>query len=267
MSEIDIKVISLSDNNIQRRNNVSKILSRYEFDFFNAFIPKKCNNLDCFYDENKAKNIYNHNLSNGEIGCSISHRLAIDDFLKSDKDILMVIEDDAILTDHFDFIYNYFRNIDSIENGVFILGHSALSSINSFNYNMMYPIVVDGNFGGIKYGRSKYINMCGTVAYCMNRETATIIADKIKFPICNIADDWGFINEVSKVNIYHLRPLVVLENIIDFDSTIEKERNERQLLSRKNKIYTRDVTINNYFVFYCKAIFRKIKNTYLLRCL
>lgn len=54
-------------------------------------------NYTNFYSQDKNKNEYYKPLSNGEIACVLSHKLALETFLKSNEKHLLLLEDDALI--------------------------------------------------------------------------------------------------------------------------------------------------------------------------
>ena len=229
-----------------------------DFSFHNALVPSNINDICDYFDVHESQLKYGNLPSLGEIGCSISHFLAIKDFTNSKYNNLVILEDDAQPTHRFYSLMSRLETIKLEDDAVYVLGHSALSKTDSMLYWGMHPIKKEGRLLDSQIGRSKYMNWCGTVAYMLNKNSSQKFVSQMPPQLKHIADDWRYIARKTNLKIYHSKPLFVLENITDFSSAIEKNR-----LTDKRKKYVRDIhfkSLPDYLKYLKKALRRRIKN-------
>lgn len=122
-------------------------------------------------------------LTNGAIGCALSHKKAYDEFLSTSSKIAFIVEDDAVLP----------KNIKEIQKEVeSILQPFEVISLyyTSFNPALISKVggikIVSG--GGLYYPMNLEQTICAT-AYFIGREAAKNLSDNI-IPICVAADAW-----------------------------------------------------------------------------
>jgi glycosyl transferase family 25 len=82
------------------------------FEFITGIDGRKLskNEMDAYYDGKKAGQ-YENELTSGEIGCSLSHRLAYQTIVTRQINRSIILEDDAILTDNFFDLFKYFDSL------------------------------------------------------------------------------------------------------------------------------------------------------------
>lgn len=125
-----------------------------------------------------------HWLTNGAIGCALSHLKAYQEFLKTDDKFAFIIEDDAILPKNIKTILaEASSKIDT--NEVVLLHYSSfkpakLSNVNKISLSSSYlcfPMDVN--------------QPISAVAYIIGRQAASNLANNI-IPIKVAADSWGY---------------------------------------------------------------------------
>jgi glycosyl transferase family 25 len=99
---------------VDRRNFMASQFKGYDipFEFITGIDGSKLtkNELDACYDGKKAGR-YENELNVGEIGCSLSHRLAYQIIISKQIDRSIILEDDAILTDEFFVLIECFDSL------------------------------------------------------------------------------------------------------------------------------------------------------------
>lgn len=221
-------VISLKDE-IVRRNSISKQIEKifFEFEYIDAvdFRMASSDLLERHTHKYKVGSI-RRRLTKGEVGCALSHFKCYQSFLSDNFDWAWVIEDDADLSrltnDSVEKIISLVaeNNID-----VVILGYSKLSKNEELDFYKFEPIrklFVSEHFA---LGEPWKNWTCGTVSYLISKSGAKKMLDYFSDgKVITVADDWMFFEKNIGLNITHLRPLLVFEDFIRFQSALEIER-------------------------------------------
>lgn len=248
-------VLSLKDET-QRRMQISNQLNdlNIPFTFYDAVDLRKSNeeSVSGLYSSGNSQKYLGRNLTNGEVGCALSHINIYENFLASDSDWALIIEDDAILGRlNKDIINEIVTSSSPFE--VFILGYSKVLEEEEKNYYWRFPIKqkvkLKAGMLGIPYSQWA----CGTVAYLINRSGATkTVAQFIKEDrkVSTVADDWNYLEKICNVALCHYRPILVFENFLNLESSLELGR------SQFNKNISRNKIID--FLRNIKGLFRKI---------
>lgn len=231
-------VLSLEEE-VKRRQQIAQQLNdkKIPFKFINAVDLRNTDSdsLTSIYSSKLAKKRLNRELGKGEIGCAISHINIYKDFLTSDKEWALIIEDDALLHR---LTLKKLRemcllpsNIDAI-----ILGYSKVSHEEEAKLYWIYPIKGTYLVSGHKVGTPFKQTACGTVAYLIHRNGAKKLLKKFKSHsqlITTFADDWEFFEKECNLKILHCRPILVFEDFTNLTSSIENDRTA--LLSNNGK--------------------------------
>lgn len=206
---INTYVINLKDS-IEKREYITHIFATYQ----NAFNLKWIEAVDgrnlsdtqlCeIFDQKKAFQTYGRYLKGGEVGCALSHRKCCQEFLNTDDEVALIVEDDLVWQDD---------NVCSI-----------ISQIKAF-MSVDHPIIVllSGDFwftttkkldSGLKLANVREA-VC-THAYMINRSAAKIILSTEK---CYLADDWYTLTH-SRIKLYGIRPHIADQNRRDLKTEI-----------------------------------------------
>lgn len=249
-------VLSLKDETQRRTQITNQLKELYiPFTFYDAVDLRKSDreSIDKLYSSIRSQKYLGRNLTNGEIGCALSHINICEKFLASDKDWALVIEDDAILGRlNKDIINEIIMTPSPFE--IFILGYSKVLEKDEKNYYWRFPIKQKAKLNtgilGIPYSQWA----CGTVAYLINRSGAKkIIEQFIKEgrKVSTVADDWSYLEKICNVAIAHYRPILVFENFLNLESSLELEREKvNKNCLPKNKVVS--------FIRNIKGLLRKI---------
>lgn len=211
--------------NSERQKLVQKNLDNISFEMFEPLKPS-----DKLFDTNKSKIRYPQKpMNDAEISCSLSHYQMI-----SNGNTDLILEDDAIILDSEKFkqvklLREYIEK--SNYPSIIILGHSKVAEKDLFVQKLKQPLVNRTKIQYFEIGENYRINYFGTVGYMFNSS----FSKKLASLKCDWrADDWNAITEMTKCKIYHLRNLLVLEDLKSIDnSQIENKLHSRHDFRKK----------------------------------
>ncbi|EGR2241155.1 TPA: glycosyltransferase family 25 protein [Vibrio cholerae] len=213
---IEIKVISLKSE-VHRKEKIKNVLSCCNFEFLDAINGKEMKASDYFelFSCHTSKRRGRKFLTPSELGCFLSHKKAIDDFILSDNNWLLVLEDDVDVVDN---LSEFIPLIEGLRtDSIYILG--GQDGLSSFKY----VILGKSETAGVKRVMMKtYKKIYRTCCYLVHRNTALEIQalmHKYRF----MADDWAFIIRNTNINnVFYKR---LFSHPVDLcSSTIELER-------------------------------------------
>lgn len=211
-----IYVISLEKDK-ERREAFKSGFDFLRFDFINAIIGRDLSALEYYKTLISAKGHAKKTISTpSEIGCFLSHKKAIQDFLNSNADFLTIFEDDVI-PPKISVNLNKFINEEKLmDDYIYILGGQNEMKF----YEIIKPIF--GFTKSIKIPRlfNRYIYR--TCCYSLTKETARKINEIFKSSYY-IADDWKYIINHSNIKGIILYPMLEHPKTLK-DSSIELER-------------------------------------------
>lgn len=237
-------VISLTDEEI-RRKNIKKQLNKLniEFQFFDAidFRDAPMETLENYITQDHKYKKPSRPLTRGEIGCSLSHLSLISKLKENvNTDAFLILEDDAILMPQL-YTFMHSDKLKSFDWDIIILGYSKLACCDFNSFYLKEPIKKIKKVNDINIGLVWKEWTCGTVSYLINAKCLSKINT---IQVSSMADDWSYIKEKFNLSIYHIRPLLVQEDFLSFESSIEKER-VNLLNTKKNYLdlyrYTRGI--------------------------
>ena len=99
--KIKYYVINL-DRSPQRLSNISEQCNHHNIDFvrISAFDGSALN-LEKLADDTACRYEIGRTIQQGEVGCFLSHKKALDEFLSTEAEFAIILEDDAILSNNF----------------------------------------------------------------------------------------------------------------------------------------------------------------------
>lgn len=151
---------------------------------------------------------YGRQMLPAEIGCSLSHQAMYEKFLATSNSHAVFLEDDAQLLDGFE---EALPALVKQGHDFVLLGYPARTPYETRWAAWIEPIYwskpVVGNF---KVGRSPRRKCFGMVGVLLSRRAAERLLE-INTPVTTIADDHPLYSQY--IEIKHLRPLVVAENL------------------------------------------------------
>lgn len=190
----------------------------FDFTFFDAIDNKEVISSYTF-DKELAQLFYGRQLTNGEIGCTLSHFECISNFANSisSDEWLIILEDDVLPENAF---FQFIEEIKSIEASkepeIFLLGHSKLKKDNNWIRLLKYPSYHLKKLANFDFMINNS-NFCGTVGYIINKSAAIKVFEQRK-RIFWVTDDWHLIENMG-INIYHPKTPLVYEDLASDSAT------------------------------------------------
>jgi glycosyl transferase, family 25 len=188
----------------------------------------------------------------GELGASLSHIKTLENFLKSDNDFALIIEDDIDGNDlGLEKIFKFSETLT--ENDILLCGGQTANGISDFQLGKKRK-----NSEIYEISKFSYAYVYGACCYLISKKAARYILNK-QNEYLKLADNWDiFLNE-SEMNLLYVD---VLNHTDDrSDSHLQKERNlifAAENLSFLDRIYTG--------IFF-KKNFNRIKNWLIVKYL
>jgi len=222
----------LTMRNAERVSSIEQQLSELslQFSFIDATVYKGSEVSESVsIAENVVKERNGRFLTNGEIGCFLSHRGIWATILTENKNGV-IFEDDALVDNRIvDFLG---RLTDSdLEFDVVLLGHSKKDPRKRKLYHFLEPLKKSEKLGPFLLGRGFKTWPSGAVGYVVTPRGAERLL-KASEKIQSVLDDWPLF-ESQGVVVKEVRPLLVWEDFINMQSALE---DDRKTPSRK-KIY------------------------------
>lgn len=211
----------------------------------------------------KVDNKYDRDLVPGEIGCYLSHVNTLEEFLSSDNQFAVIIEDDAILVQDFKTI---------IEKTLSIYDELSVKDqwdvLKLFNGKRKHIKIKDVD-------NTHFIAACGTsipittIAAIWTRKAAEKFLNKIKKPLptiqrpidCDLQHAWEF-----DLRIYNLLPSLVkpapVETQIQIDERLKKAKLFKQISYEVNRVFPKYnylISHHGFKKFYDSFIAKKNK--------
>lgn len=230
-----IYVISLSGS--PRRDKINQQLDskKITYEFIDAIDKNTITNDDIskVYDSKACYNRHNRHLVTAEIACFMSHIKAWK-IISENNDPAIILEDDAILTDNFNFLSDILSNKNIVNTDVILLGQSKKRPADEKKHFLHNPIYNKIKHGHISIGQAFKLWTSGMVGYYLTSDGAKKLINSNTTIKC-VSDDWDF-HAGNGVIIKEARPYVVWEDFENTPSNIESERSEAT--KHRNKIIT-----------------------------
>jgi len=232
-----IFVINLPDS-VNRRESISKQLAKTSlaWEFFPAFDGRSMSKSerDIIYDSSRARMNVGREMSSGEIGCAMSHRLVYKKMIKDGIDQAIVLEDDVILRDGFENLANAL-SINSPHKSVIKLE----TDFDKLPCSIWGKVNIDAARAIKKPVTKKYFLAAG---YWLDNAAAHALyehSDKI----IDVSDHWDYYRKKTGVKIRILSPGIVSQDR-GVKSDIWKYESVSSVLGTKKR-YPRGI---NFFV-------------------
>lgn len=183
-------------------------------------------------------------LSDSEIGCALSHLAVYQAMQDRDIDYAIVLEDDVrVLGD----IMKVSESLVLKNPSYVLLGYPKLTDFEVRNYVWLDPIKrLGGVLSKYSYGKTTRTGELGTVGYLISKKAAKDIL-AMNSPVVTVSDDQPFFSQ--SVNFWHLRPIVVTEDMSHFSTINGIKRGNadglsiRQIVGRVIKSFIRRVKV------------------------
>lgn len=246
--KIPIYLVSLESDEARRAQLKERFLNYYEqFIYIKAIDGRKLSASE-YYEKSKQYFVKNKEImSPGELGCTLSHIKALEEFLETDSQYALVLEDDVIGHDNdIDFI---FENVLSLSlDSLLLCGGQVKSKSSRYRFGK--------NTDSSKIYKVAYFSYAfvyGTCCYVVTRKSAQQILNYHNNSL-TIADKWGEFFKGTSTEIYYTNALSHPQDLTN--SHIEKERvyfNKKRIF---DKVLSKDVFIKLFrrLVFEVKRV-------------
>lgn len=204
---------------LSRREHISRQLSalNIQWRFVDAVFPGQAD-LQAY--QSIHSRVLGRELVRGEIGCRESHISVLSLIANSDFDGGLVLEDDALLS--FELPEVLMSVYGEISFDVLLLGYSKVHPRRVARRRWIEPLIPIATAWGYDICRAVRQRRSGTVGYFITRLGARKMLDGMEREF-SVADDWPML-EMSGLNILHVYPPLVRENIYSHASSIAPER-------------------------------------------
>ncbi|QHM71264.1 glycosyltransferase family 25 protein [Mixta intestinalis] len=169
----------------------------------------------------------NYAITNGELGCALSHINIYRYIVEHDIASALILEDDASIPPHAsNVIETLERQIDESKPCIVLLTKTQ-------KYLKKPTRQITG-----EYALHKVLEAQGTHGYLINKKAAEALLAFL-YPVWLVADKWNVIYEYGISDIYSVKPILIETSIHESDSTIQKYTNEEraQIVENKRKIW------------------------------
>lgn len=246
MSKIPIYLVSLEQDTKRREELRLRFPNLYSnFIHINAVDGRKLSAKE-FYDKTIDYFIKtNKTMSPSELGCTLSHIKALEEFMKTDSDYALILEDDVIGEDKdIEKIFNISQKLD--QHSLFICG--AQDGLSSRKYQFGKRSSLDDNL--YEVCKFSYQHVFRTCCYIITKQSAKEILDYHK-KCLTLADKWDEFFKDSDTKIYYSNILAHPEDLAN--SHIEADREKF-----KNKTFLEKIFSFSIFNRICTKLYNEI---------
>ena len=229
IEEFKIYIVNLKKDKNRRENIIREVekqnLTNYEI--IDAVDGNKLNQneLDVATFRNKKHvNPWNSKMSPTQIGCALSHIKVYENFIKTEFEVALILEDDAIFVRDFD---NNLKQL-ILKNFKFRKQILLLSELKEF-----YGKALDSEDN---YEIVNVSNAFFTHAYMINKEAARSIIS-FNYPVKTIADNFVFFKIYCNIKITGLNPYLLDQDKKSFKTTIKSEETTKKKFLIRRTIY------------------------------
>lgn len=198
---MDIYLISL-EQDIQRRTELAKRFPETypKMKWIKAINGKELIAKEYFYYMQDYLKKHNRMLTPGEVGCTLSHINALEQFIETEEKIALILEDDIIGNDKdIEKISAIAKQLD--QNSILLCG--GQTSNGNSHYQLGKKAYIDNV---VKLSEFSYQYVYGTCCYVLTRESALqILASHNNY--LKVADNWGLFFFNMPFQIYYTNVL------------------------------------------------------------
>ncbi|MDE9453839.1 glycosyltransferase family 25 protein [Xenorhabdus bovienii] len=216
-NKIDVCIISLEHHTERRENLINSLKNNNIIPRVSYAVNGKKLSAEEYFLNFKAKSskLFGRKfLTPSELGCFLSHRKAIGEFLDKNNQWLLILEDDVFVNTDLTQLINKIDKLN--DDSVYILG--GQDGLKSFQKVILKNNIL--NIRKVMFGTHRWIYR--TCCYLISKNTASHLYNFMN-NTTYIADDWSLILKNTKIkNIYYFPCFshpINLEN-----SIIEEER-------------------------------------------
>ena len=188
------------------------------------------------YSDENGFNKWNVKMSNGEIGCSLSHIKVYKKLIESNYNIALIVEDDAVFLKPFSKILSNFV-ISSFSNKKQIV---LISEIREFYKKPIKKIN--------EYELVKVTNAFFTHSYFINKSAAKAILS-FNYPVKTTNDNFLFFHIYCGIKLLGLNPFITTQDKKNFKTNISiLDTKNRRVKLLKRKFFKLKIKILKYFI-------------------
>ena len=245
LEEFKVYIINLKQSTERRKSILREISNQNikSFELIEAVDGNKLNKeeLNLYTFKNKKNyNPWGPKLTYSQIGCALSHIKIYKDFVKSNYEFALILEDDAI------FLENFTTNLQKfiLKNLKFKKQILLLSELKEFIKTPIDNVE--------KYEVVNVTNAFFTHSYFISKEAARSLIE-FNYPIKTWADNFVLFKIYCGIKLTGLNPYLVDQDKKKFNSTIELQKKfkknfllKRFLYKFKNKILKRFLSFDGH---------------------
>ena len=229
VEEFKIYIVNLKKDKNRRENIIREVekqnLTNYEI--IDAVDGNKLNQneLDVATFRNKKHvNPWNSKMSPTQIGCALSHIKVYENFIKTEFEVALILEDDAI------FVRDFNNNLKQfiLKNFKFRKQIVLLSELKEFHNKALEST---DNYEIVNVSNAFF-----THAYMINKEAAKSIIS-FNYPVKTIADNFVFFKIYCNIKITGLNPFLIDQDKKSFKTTIKSEETTKKKFLMRRTIY------------------------------
>ncbi len=202
-------------------------------------------NLSCKDYFNLAVKGRSKPLTPGELGCTLSHLEAMNQFLETDDDYALVFEDDALIPEdlRLDQLEQALKAYHPPQNLLFSLGGIQLKVCSKVRGTFKQNFV---DHKVLNISPEFFDRVCYTFAYIVDRKMAkTLINYHSRI---RRADDWSYLYDYDKlVNLY-------MTNIVDHPEITKDEKNIALSHLQAERVKFPDLDVSKHSTFFRKNL-------------
>lgn len=197
------------------------------FEYIDATVLKDIEHSDLPIDRDAIQERYGRMLAKGEVSCFLSHRIIWQQVVDAGKSSV-IFEDDALIESDIQLFLERLADA-TISFDVMLLGHSKKDHRQKKLYHFLEPLKRWKPLGAFKLGRGFKTWPSGAVGYVVTPMGAAKLLAASN-TISSVLDDWPYF-ESAGVKVQEVRPLLVWEDFINIESSLE---GDRQTPARRN---------------------------------
>ena len=177
-------------------------------------------------------------LSPSMVGCTISHLAAVKEFLATDDQYALIMEDDAILPDDLTIekLSAELTRLKLPKNTLFSIGGIRMKECRKVRGTILDQEFLSQKI--LKVSPDFYHRICYAVAYIVDREIAHTLIDYHR--LLRAADDWRFLTDFNKT------ASILMTAIVDHPVILAGEQNNQLSSIEKERVNSSDVPVSNF---------------------
>ena len=254
--QIKILIISLL-RSPDRREAIAERLNGLglDFTFVDAvdarMLPKE--SVEAIQEAQRAHRDYGRTIGVTEIACAMSHAAAYREIQNAGLDGAIILEDDAIIDDHFGSLFVWLKAQTTPPQGLWLLGggeyleKGVIKNYFDFAVLSTRPSFRDASWGGAYQVIDCYDRLARACGYFVDTGTALRLLQNNNLPKA-LADDWPFFINQGWVTPYLCKPYLIKHPlVIAGQSLLQDDRSTSTQKSHTKRASTRIKEFVGYY--------------------